>query len=106
MRKLLASVGWTRENKENKTNVTQSVVPPKMRSSTDWKTEITRYRQLLLDKRKETDDLISSAKHTDVCNVVKVVDKSYLQRAYHTDESQAFTEQAIKKYTLNKECAF
>jgi len=63
IRKLLASVGWTRENKENKINITQSIVPLKTRSSTDWKTEITKYRHLLLDKRKEADNLISSAKY-------------------------------------------
>src|SRR6266545_3929238 len=103
MRKLLASVGWTRENKKNKTSITESITPLKMRSSADWKTETTKYRQLLLDKRKETDHLISSDKRTEACNVVKVVDKSYLQKAYHAGEGHIFIEQAIEKYSLNKE---
>src|SRR6266540_3266875 len=103
MRKLLASVGWTRENKKNKTSITESITPLKMRSSADWKTETTKYRQLLLDKRKETDHLISSDKCTEACNVVKVVDKSYLQKAYHAGEGHTFIEQAIEKYSLNKE---
>ena len=41
MRKILASVGWTRENKENNPNVTKSITPLKVRSSADWKTETT-----------------------------------------------------------------
>ena len=107
MRKLLASVGWSCENNENKTNITELITPLKTRSFADWKTEITKYRQLLLDKRKETNDSISSAKHTEA-NVVKVVDKSYLLKTYHAGEGHAFIEQSIKKYTLNKEqeCAF
>lgn len=103
IRRLLASVGWTRENKENKPHITESIKPMKLRSSAEWKTETTKYRQLLLDKRKETNDSTSSAKHTEVCNIVKVVDKSYLQKAYHAGESHAFIEQSIKKYTLNRE---
>ena len=58
---------------------------------------------MLLNKTKETNDSASSAKHTEVCNIVKVVDKSYLQKAYHAGESHAFIEQSIKKYTLNRE---
>ena len=103
MRKILASVAWTRENKKNNTQVTESITPLKMRSSADWKSEITKSRQLLLDKRKESDNSISSGKSSEACNVVKVVDKSYLQKAYHAGESHTFIEQAIKKYTLNRE---
>ena len=91
MRNLLASIGWTRENKENKTSITESITPLKMRSSADWKIETIKYRQLLLDKRKETNDLISSAKRTEACNVVKVVDKSYLQKAYHAGDTETHT---------------
>jgi tRNA A22 N-methylase len=35
--------------------------------------------------------------------VVKVVDKPYLQKTYHAGESHTFIEQAIKKYSLNRE---
>jgi len=103
MRRLLASVGWTKENKESQTSVTDSITPLKMRSSADWKAETSKYRQLLLDQRKESNDLNSSAKGTEACNIVKVVDKSYLQKAYHAGDSHIFIEQSIKKYTLNRE---
>jgi len=103
MRQVLASVGWTSENRENKSNITESIKPLKMRSSAEWKTETAKYRQFLLDKRKETNDPNSSAKHTEACNIVKVVDKSYLHKAYHAGQGQAFIEQSIKRYTLNKE---
>jgi hypothetical protein len=33
----------------------------------------------------------------------ELTDKSYLQKAYHAGESHIFIEQAIKKYTLNRE---
>ena len=103
MRKILAEVGWTSENKEKNPKITESITPVKLRSSADWKTETTKYRQLLLDKRQETNNSISSHKSTEASNVVKVVDKSYLQKTYHAGESHTFIEQAINKYTLNKE---
>jgi len=103
MRRILTSVGWTRENRQNKANITESIKPLKMRSSAEWKTETANYRQLLLDKRKETNDSNSSAERTEACNIVKVVDKSYLQKAYHAGQGHAFIEQSISKYTLNKE---
>ena len=103
MRRILTSVGWTRENRQNKANITESIKPLKMRTSAEWKTETTNYRQLLLDKRKETNNSNSSAEHTEACNTVKVVDKSYLQKAYHAGQGHAFIEQSISKYTLNKE---
>jgi hypothetical protein len=53
MRKLLTSVGWTRENKKKQYQCYRVYHTLKMRSSADWKTETTKYRQLLLDKRKE-----------------------------------------------------
>jgi len=95
MRKLLASVGWSRESKENNINDTESITPLKIRSSADWKTETSKYRQLLLDKRKETNDSITSAKSKEACNVVKVVDKSYLQKSYHAGETQIFIDQSL-----------
>ena len=82
MRRVLASVGWSRENKENKPCIKESIKPLKMKCSAEWKTEIAKYRQLVLDKRKETNDSTPSAKCTETCNTVKVVDKSYLQKAY------------------------
>ena len=103
MRRVLALVGWSKENRGNKASITESIKPLKMRSSAEWKTETAKYRQLLLDKRKETSDSNSSAKRTEACNVVKVVDKSYLQKAYHAGQGHAFIEQSISKYTLNKE---
>jgi hypothetical protein len=103
MRRILASTGWSEENKVNKAVITKSIKPQKLRSSAEWKTETIKYRQLVLDKRKETIDPISSAKCKGTSNVVKVVDKSYLQKAYHAHEGQGFIEQSIKRYTLNRE---
>lgn len=102
MRRFLASIGWTRENKENSVHITESIKPLKIRSSAEWKSVTTAYRQSLLDKRKETESS-STAKHTEISNMVKIVDKSYLQKTYHAGNSQAFIEQSIKKYTLNRE---
>ena len=104
MRKILAVVGWTSKNiHRNNANLTESITPLRMRSSADWKTETAKYRQLLLDKRKETNSSNPSGHSTDSSNVVKVVDKSYLQKSYHAGENHTFIEQAIKIYTLNKE---
>jgi len=103
MRRLLASVGWTRENKENKSNVTESIKPTSIRSSADWKSETTKYRQLMLDKRKETNDLKSPTKCAEACNIVKVVDKSYLLKSYHAGKCHSFIEDSIKKFNLNRE---
>ena len=56
-----------------------------------------------MDTRKEANDSNSSAKHTEACNIVKVVNKSYLQKAYHAGQSHVFIEQSISKYNLNRD---
>src|SRR6266508_4227302 len=103
MRRILASVGWTKEHKESKSTITESIKPLRTRSAAEWKSETQKYRQSLLDLRKETDDSNSSATTANTSNIVKVVDKLYLQKAYHTGQSHAFIEESIKKFTLNRE---
>ena len=103
MRRILASVGWTTENKKCKANITESIKPLKSRSAAEWKLETARYRQSLLDLRKDTNDTITYAKTAEASNIVKVVDKSYLQKSYNAGQGHVFIEEAIKKFSLNRE---
>jgi chromosomal replication initiation ATPase DnaA len=103
MRRILASVGWTKENKESKATITESIKPLKTRSAAEWKSETLKYRQSLLDLRKETNDSITSAKSSEASNIVKVVDKSYLEKSYHAGQGHAFIEESIIRFSLNRE---
>src|SRR6266508_3746355 len=76
MRRILASVGWTIENRESRATITESIKLMKTRSAAEGKTETVKYRQSLLDSRKETNDSIASAKSAEASNMVKDVDKS------------------------------
>jgi hypothetical protein len=103
MRRILASVGWTTENHDNQTHIAQSIRPEKMKTSVEWKAKTINYRQKLLDERKERRHLAHSTTSAESCNVVKVIDKSYLKKSYHAGPNHHFIEESIEKYSLNKE---
>ena len=46
---------------------------------------------------------MDSAKTADTSDIVKVVDKLYLQKSYHVGQGHAFIEESIKNFSLNRE---
>jgi hypothetical protein len=54
IRRILAAVGWSKDFKESTPTVTESIKPLTIRTSGEWKSETTKYRQLLLDKQKQS----------------------------------------------------
>ena len=104
---VLRNTGWTHE-----TPVEKIAVPPFMPGralpGSEWKAEVIKKRQEIQDKRNVNnqpkkidtpDHLFTQGQE----NVVKVVDKSYLEKKFHNPEFQLHIEDSIVKYSLNEE---
>jgi hypothetical protein len=103
MRRILIAIGWHKDYNDSIPTVTESIKPVTMKTSAEWKAETIKYRQSLLDKEKQRNENISPITNVEDTNIVKIVDKSYLQKSYHAGETQAFIEKSINQYTLNTE---
>ena len=104
---VLRNTGWTHETAvEKKQN--PPFVPGRMLSGSEWKAEVVKKCQEIQDEcnannqPKKTDQ----PDHPFVQgqeNIVKVVDKSYLEKRFHNSEFQFQIEESIVKFSLNEE---
>ena len=104
---VLRNTGWTHETSVEK-NQNPPFVPGCMLSGSEWKAEVVKKRQEIQDERNAN----NQPKKTDQPghpfaqgqeNLVKVVDKSYLEKKFHNSEFQFQIEDSIVKYSLNEE---
>ncbi len=107
---MVVSMGWT----EPKTSVQQpptSFTPDKIIPGVAWEQEIDAVKQRILNKKNEhyiTPDSVGKLDHSGsdtprVANVVKVIDKSYLDRDFRVEGVSHFVDSTVKKFFLNKE---
>ena len=104
---VLRNTGWTHD-----TVVEKIAIPPFMPSrvlpGNEWKAEVIKKHQEIQDECMANNQpkKIDTPNHPFVQgqeNVVKVVDKSYLDKKFHSLEFQFQIEDSIVKYSLNEE---
>jgi len=104
---VLRNTGWTHET-STEANQNPPFVPGCVLSGTEWKAQVVKKHQEIQDEcnannqPKKTDQ----SSHPFVQgqeNIVKVVDKSYLEKKFHNSEFQFQIEDSIVKYSLNVE---
>jgi len=107
---MMVSLEWT----EPKTSVQQpptSFTSDKIIPGVAWEQEIDAVKQRILDKKNEhyiTPDSVGKLDHSGsdtprVANVVKVIDKSYLDHDFRVEGVSHVVDSTVKKFFLNKE---
>ncbi len=94
-----------------------SFTPDKTITGVAWEQEIEKLKQKVQNKKNEhnivpgcVDDLQGSATlhKPHLANVVKVVDKLYLDQKFYVDGASDTIDSTVKEFTLNREqeCTF
>ncbi|TFK59305.1 hypothetical protein BDN72DRAFT_905976 [Pluteus cervinus] len=93
-----------------KTNLLLKVPSENVSAEVDWKNEVRKSKQEVLDTRlKEVAASLSQNKKCDIqpksgqVNVVKVIDKSYLEKRFQSPEYQEKAADVIVEFKLNAE---
>ena len=107
MNHLLRNTGWTNE-RSNTSNVGPAFVPDRMLTGTEWRAEVVKKRQDIQDARMANSqpkkvEPSSQQFEPGKENIVKIVDKSYLEKRFHSKDFQFQIEESVQKYTLNEE---
>jgi hypothetical protein len=107
IRSVLQRTGWLDEtlhiNLETNINEVNSAIhhdlPP-----AKWKAMLQEKKQSILDHKAKPSSKAEDAAHESITpNVVKVIDKAYLDKRYHTTEHNDFMDTVAQKYNLNEE---
>ena len=107
MSHILRNTGWTDE-RPIETNVYPTFTPGRVLAGSEWKAEVVKKRREIQDTRNVSNQpkkaegpnqQISRSQE----NIVKVVDKSYLEKKFHSKEFQFQIEESVEKYSLNEE---
>ena len=108
MRNVITNAGWTVERPGTVEGVDlHPVAPLQYRTGSEWKSEVQRKRQELIERRsynipKDIEgNTITGSRY--VSNDVKVVDKSYLERGFQAQEHQLIIDTTSTEFKLNAE---
>ena len=108
IRDVLRRTGWLDNVHGSAKDIdTQPVVPKKVLTSTMWKTLVQNKKQEILEHTAASKQSNSSNASCDAHNltpdVVKVVDKAYLEKKYHTTKHNASIDKVCREFELNEE---
>lgn len=105
---VLRNTGWTHEKPVEK-NANPQFTPCRVLSGSEWRAEVMKKRQEIQDNRDANYQISKKLNKPNQHlsqgqeNVVKVVDKSYLEKKFHSHEFQFQIKESVKKYSLNEE---
>ena len=105
---VLRNTGWTHEKPVEK-NANPQFTPCRVLSGSEWRAEVMKKRQDIQDNRDANYQISKKLNKPNQHlsqgqeNVVKVVDKSYLEKKFHSHEFQFQIKESVKKYSLNEE---
>ena len=108
IRNVLFLTGWSRsvKNKENLESL-KAYQPSVALHASEWKGRVQAIRQHVVDKKKDTnrtsDNNISSTFFSGSSNIVKVVDKSYLEKRFYRTEHESSIQKICMDFKLNEE---
>src|SRR6202522_1211661 len=109
MKMILTDNGWINPKTSLLSSVYNVFKPDRILSSHEWEADVKKLRQKCIDKRNENDKFVSennldpqfSVNFKE--NVVKIVDKSYLEKSFVAGEYKVQIDETITKFELNKE---
>ena len=111
---IMTTMGWTDPlNSESDRTIPGSILfkPDVFKPGNAWEQEIATMKQAISDERianrssddNENNQEQSFEKVNVHSNVVKVVDKSYLDKNFHKSEASELVDSTVKAYSLNEE---
>ena len=106
---ILTDNGWVDAKKSSLLPVLKIFKPDRVLSSHGWEEDVKKMKQRAIDKRNENNKFVfknnlepqSSSNFKD--NVVKIVDKSYLEKSFVAGEHTDQINETVLKFKLNKE---
>ena len=111
VKRVMTTMGWT--DPHDADHVTPSPIlfkPDVFKPGTAWEQEIGTMKQAISDERianrlntREENNKEQSFDKECVPNIVKVVDKSYLDKNFHKSGASDLVDSTVKDYYLNKE---
>jgi hypothetical protein len=111
IRNILFLTGWSKSVKNNENSHTVLPYQPSVAlHASEWKGRVLARRQALIDSKMDTtlDHMKSSAFHSGLNNIVKIVDGSYLEKKFYTTDVESSIQNICLEFKLNEEqrCAF
>jgi hypothetical protein len=108
IRNIMTNIGWTAEHSEGLPNDLDlnPAKPKRNLSSLEWKKEIAKKKAEAIELRNQgltSNVSTSSLKQSSVPNVVKIADKSYLEKDKHQDRNHTDISNIVSEYQLNAE---
>ena len=106
---ILTDNGWTNPKKSLLPLVYDFFIPDRILNSHEWEADVKKLKQKCIDKRNENNKFVSdnnSDSHLSRNfkeNVVKIVDKSYLEKSFVAGEHKVQIDETVTKFELNKE---
>ena len=109
MKMILTDNGWINAKTSSASQTSNAFKPDRFLSSHEWEAEVKKMKQKILDKRNENNKVTSEvdSKLNTSCdfkeNIVKIIDKSYLEKSFVTGEHANRIDETVLKFSLNKE---
>ena len=106
---ILTDNGWTNPKQSLLSSVYDFFIPDHILNSHKWEADVKKLKQKCIDKQNENNKFVSdnnSDSHLSRNfkeNVVKIVDKSYLEKSFVAGEHKVQIYETITKFELNKE---
>jgi len=108
MKMILTDNGWTNPKKSLLSPIYDFFIPDRILSSHEWEADVKKLKQKCIDKRNENNKFVSDNPDPQLSrnfkeNVVKIVDKSYLEKSFVAGEHKVQIDETVTKFELNKE---
>ena len=109
MKMILTDNGWINAKTSSASQPSDTFKPDCVLSSHEWEADVKKMKQKILDKRNENNKFITeidSKLQTSSGfkeNIVKIVDKSYLEKSFIAGEHTKKIDDTVLKFGLNKE---
>ena len=106
---ILSDNGWINAKPSSASQNSDTFKPDRVLSSHEWEADVKKMKQKILDKRNENNKFISEVDSkvqtysNSQENIVKIVDKSYLEKSFVAGEHANQIGDMVLKFSLNKE---
>ena len=106
---ILTDNGWINAKTSSKLKILNNFKPDRVLSSHEWEADVKKLKQKILDKRNENNKFVSKidskiqTSSNFKANIVKIVDKSYLEKSFVAGEHANKIDDTVLKFGLNKE---
>ena len=110
MKMILSDSGWINAKVSSALQYCNDFKPDRVLSSHEWEADVKKMKEKVQDKRNENNKFVSkdSSESTNLPNnvkenIVKIVDKSYLEKSFVAGEHTNQIDETVLKFDLNKE---